>query len=90
MIERALTGTRMVAMQLTTDEGAFICNMHESDITKMAVREEGTFVIMHYAIRLDAMIEGQYEIHKTKVIDASTVDSYQEFHKKTRYMSRKA
>ena len=74
----------MVAMQLTTDEGAFICNIDESDIVKMAARESGTFVVIHYAIRIDAMYEGQYEIHRTKKIETSSIDYFQSFHKETR------
>ena len=90
MTERRIAGTKMVAIQLTTDDGAFIGNVLESDIMKMAAREEGTFIVIHCAIRLDTMIDGQYEIHKTKVIEASAVDSYQAFRKKTTYVSRKA
>ena len=90
MIEHQPTGTKMVAMQLTTDEGAFICNIDESDMTKMAARESGTFIVIHHAIRLDAMFEGQYEIHRTKMIETSSIDFYQSFHKKTTYAARKA
>lgn len=90
MIERKLIGAKMVAMQLSTDEGAFVCNVDEADITKMAARESGTFIIIHHAIRLDAMFEGQYEIHKTKMVETSSIDFYQSFHKKTRRTTRKA
>jgi len=75
----------MIAMQLTTDEGAFICNIDEADMTKMAARESGTFVVIHHVIRLDAMFEGQYEIHRTKTIETSSIDFYQSFHKKATY-----
>lgn len=39
MIEHRPAENSMVAMQLTTDEGAFICNIDKSDVTKMAARE---------------------------------------------------
>ena len=90
MIEHKPTEDRMVAMQLTTEEGAFICNIEESDIAKMAAKESGIFVVIHHAIRLDAMLEGQYELHKTKMIETSSIDFYQSFHKKTGYVTRKA
>jgi putative sterol carrier protein len=89
MIEHRPTEDSMVAMQLTTDEGAFICNIDKSDITKMAARESGTFIIIHYAIRLDAMFEGQYEIHRTKMIETSAIDFFQSFTKKSRCILRK-
>jgi hypothetical protein len=89
MIEHRLTGAKMVAMQLTTDEGAFICNIDESDMTKVAARESGTFIVIHHAIRLDAMFEGLYEIHRTKMIETSSIDFYQSFHKTTTYSARK-
>jgi hypothetical protein len=84
MIERRPGETRMVAVQLTTDEGAFICNIDESDIVKMSARESGAFVVIHCAIRIDAMYEGQYEIHRTKKIETSAIDHFQSFCKKNR------
>ncbi len=90
MIEHKPAEDRMIAMQLLTiDEGAFICNIEESDIAKMDAKESGIFVVIHYAIRLDAMFEGRYELHKTKMIETSSIDFYQSFHKKTRLMVRK-
>ena len=56
----------------------------------MAAKESGIFIVIHHAIRLDAMFEGQYEIHKTKMIETSSIDFYQSFHKKTKYVTRKA
>jgi hypothetical protein len=81
MIERKMTEDKMVAMQLTTDEGAFIGNIVESDVVKMAAKAPGIFVVIHCAIRLDAMFDGRYEIYKTKTIEASSIDFYQSFHK---------
>ncbi len=89
MIEHRATEDSMVAMQLTTDEGAFICNIDKSDIEKMAAKESGTFIIIHHAIRLDAMFEGQYEIHRTKIVETSTIDFFQSFTKKSRSILRK-
>jgi hypothetical protein len=90
MMERRPLETKLVAIQLTTDEGAFICNIDEVDVPKIAARESGIFIVIHHAIRLDAMFEGQYEIHKTKMVEASSIDFYQSFHKKARYARRKA
>jgi hypothetical protein len=90
MIEHQLAGAKMVAMQLTTDEGAFICNIDESDMTKMAARESGTFIAIHHVIRLDAMFEGQYEIHRTKMVETSSIDFYRSFHKEAMYTAGKA
>ncbi len=84
MIERKSAGTKMVAIQLTTDEGAFICNIDEIDVAKVAARESGAFVVIHHAIRLDAMFGDQYEIHKTKMIETGSIGFYQSFHKKAR------
>lgn len=86
MIERKMMEDRLVAMQLTTHEGAFICNMTESDVAKVAAKAPGSYVVIHCAIRLDAMFDGQYEIYKTKKIETSSIDFYQSFHKKTRYI----
>jgi hypothetical protein len=80
-MEREATETKIVAMRLITDEGAFICNIVESDIAKMAAKRPGTLVVMHYAIRLDAMFKGRYEIHRTKPIETSSIDFYQSFQK---------
>ena len=79
----------MVAMQLTTDEGAFICNVVESDVVKMAAKVPGIYVVIHCAIRLDAMFDGRYELYRTKAILTSSIDFYQSFHKKMRYIVRK-
>jgi hypothetical protein len=81
MIERAPVDHKMVAMQLTTDEGAFICNVNAGDVLKMAAKKSGVFVVMHCAIRLDSMFEGQYELYRTKIIEASSVDGYRPFEK---------
>lgn len=74
----------MVAMQLTTDEGAFVCNVDESDVPKMAITESGTFITVYFAIRLDAMLEGQYEIYRAKKIETSSIEFHQLFRKKRR------
>ena len=76
MIEHRRLRSRLVAMQLSTDEGTFICNVDESDIPRMAAGQTGTFVVIHHAIRLDAMYEGHYELHETKVVETSSVDFY--------------
>jgi hypothetical protein len=89
MIERKLLESKMVAMQLTTDEGAFICNVDELDVAKVAAKESGAFVVIHHAVRLDAMFGGQYEIHKTKIIETSSIDFYQPFHKRVKSTTRK-
>lgn len=78
---------KMVAMQLSTDEGAFICNMVESDIAKIAAKEPGGHVVVYCAIRLDGMSDGRYELHRTKTIEISSIDFYQSFHKKTGAMA---
>jgi hypothetical protein len=79
----------MVAVQLTTDEGAFICNIVESDVVKIAAKTPGTYVVIHCAIRLDAMFDGRYELYKTKTIETSSIDFYQSFQKKARDVTRK-
>jgi hypothetical protein len=89
MINRASVQSRMVAMQLGTHEGAFMCNVKETDLPKIDAGEAGIFIVIHCAIRLDAMIEGQYELHETKVIDASSIDFYQSLERKARYIVRK-
>lgn len=89
MIASKATDDKMVAMQLTTDEGAFICNMAESDIVKVAAKAPGIYVVIHCAIRLDAMSDGQYELYKTKTIETSSIDYYQSFRKKARYIARR-
>jgi hypothetical protein len=89
MNKQTLGEERMVAMQLTTDEGAYICNIEESDIAKMAAGKPGTFVILHCAIRLDAMIEGQCELYRAKRIETDSIDHYQCFQKKTVFLVRK-
>jgi hypothetical protein len=83
MIKQGPAEERMIAMQLTTDEGAFICNIAKSDVARMATGKSGTFVVLHCAIRLDAMIEGQYELHRTKRIETTSIDHYQSFKKST-------
>lgn len=75
---------KMVAMQLTTDEGAFVCNMVESDIPKIAAKEPGIHVVIYCAIRLDAMSGGRYELYKTRTIETNSIDSYQSLSKKKR------
>lgn len=75
---------KMVAMQLTTDDGSFICNMVQSDIVKMADREPGIHVVIYCAIRLDGMSNGRYELYKTKTIETISINFWQSFHKKTR------
>jgi hypothetical protein len=75
---------KMVAVQLMCDEGAFICNIIESDVARMSCREPGVFVVMHHAIRLDATFDGLYEIHRTKAIETSSVDFCQPFNKRPR------
>jgi len=89
MIEHAVVQPRMVAVQISTDEGAFICNVKESDLPKIDAGKAGTRIIIHCAIRLDAMIEGRYELHETKAIEASSIDSYQSLGRKARYLVRK-
>ena len=89
MIEHRPLKSRMVAMQLSTDEGAFICNVEESDIPRMDAGETGTFIVIHYAIRLDAMFEGQYELRETKVVEMSSIDSYRSLQGNARYTMRK-
>lgn len=74
---------KMVAMQLTTDEGAFLCNMVESDIVKIAAKKPGSHVVIRCAIRLDGMSGGRYELYRTKSIETSSIDYYQPFDKKT-------
>lgn len=78
---------KMVAMRLTTDEGAFICNMVESDIAKMAAKEPGIHIVIYCAVRLDGMPDGRYELYRTKTIETSSIDFYQCFHKKPRPVS---
>jgi hypothetical protein len=89
MIKQRPAEEKMVAMQLTTDEGAYICNIEESDIAKMDAGKPGTFVILHCAIRLDAMVEGQYELYRAKRIETDSIDHYQSFKKKSVYLVRK-
>ncbi len=84
MINRMPVEPRMVVVQLHTDEGAFICNVKESDLPKIDVGETGTYIVIHCAIRLDGMVEGQYELHRTKVIDTSSIDFYQPLSVKSR------
>jgi hypothetical protein len=90
MIDHKQVEAKMVAMQLTTDEGAFICNIDTTDVQKMAAKESGVFIIIHHAIRLDAMFEGQYEIHFAKMIETSSIDFYQSFTKKSKCVLKKA
>jgi hypothetical protein len=84
--ERTATA-KQVAMQMTTDEGAFICNVDKVDLAKIETKRAGTFIVAHCVIRLDAMFEGQFEIHRTKMIEASSIDYHQVFCKKTNYVS---
>lgn len=78
---------KMVAMQLTTDEGSFICNMVQSDIVKVAAKEPGIHVVIYCAIRLDGMSEGRYELYRTKTIETISINFWQSFHKKTRVIA---
>jgi hypothetical protein len=80
---------RMVAVQLSTDEGAFICNVRESDLTKIDAGKTGTLIVMYCAIRLDGLVDGRYELYRTKAIETSSVDFYQSLEKKERYAVRK-
>jgi len=88
-MEQTAAQPRMVPVQLSTHEGAFICNVKESDLPKIDAGETGTLVVIHCAIRLDAMIEGRYELHETKVIETSSVDFYQSLERRVRYVVRK-
>ena len=89
MMEQTVTQPGMVPVQMSTDEGIFICNIKESDLQKIDVGKTGGLVVIHCAIRLDAMIEGRYELHETKIIEASSVDFYQSLGRKARYIVRK-
>jgi hypothetical protein len=89
MIEHTVPLPQMVAVQLTTDEGAFICNVKESDLPRIDAGETGTLIVVHCAIRLDAMIRGRYELYETKVIETSSIDFYQSLQRKARYIVRK-
>jgi hypothetical protein len=73
----------MVALQLITDEGAYICNVRERDLPKIGAGTRGTFVIIHCAIRLDAMNHGLYELYETKKIEASSIDFYRSLQRET-------
>ena len=76
-------------MQLCTEEGAFICNVDESDIPRLAAGRTGTFIVIRHAIRLDAMYEGHYELHETKVIETSSIDFYRSLQGSTGHTVRK-
>jgi hypothetical protein len=89
MTEERSAQARMVAVQLRTDEGAFICNVKESDIKKIDAGDKNTFVVIHRAIRLDSMFEGQYELHETKVIKTLSIDSYRSLQGKPTLIVRK-
>jgi hypothetical protein len=73
-MEYAAAQPRLVAVQLGTDEGAFICNVKESDLPKIDAGKAGTLIVIYSAIRLDAMIGGRYELHERKAIEASSID----------------
>lgn len=73
-MEHAAAQPRMVAVQLGTDEGAFICNVKESDLPKIDAGKAGTLIVIYSAIRLDAMIGERYELHERKAIEASSID----------------
>jgi hypothetical protein len=64
----------MVPVQMNMEGGAFICNVRGSDLSTIEARERGTFVVVHCAIRLDAMRKGLYELYKTKEIETSSID----------------
>jgi hypothetical protein len=89
MIESAVVHSQMVAVQLKTDGGAFICNVKESDLPKIHAGKTGTHIIMHFAIRLDLMAEGRYELHETKSIDTSSIDFYRLLQKKAQNIMRR-
>ena len=72
---------KMVAVRLTCDDGAFICNVTESDVVRIASKQSGIFVVMHCAIRLDAMFGGLYEIHRMKSVETSSIDFCKPFMK---------
>jgi hypothetical protein len=79
MTARAFAGPDMVAIQLITDEGAFVCNVDRRDMAAMAVKESGTFVTIYHAIRVDSMFEDRYETHRSKTIETSSIAFYQSF-----------
>jgi|WetSurMetagenome_2_1015567.scaffolds.fasta_scaffold609449_1 hypothetical protein len=88
-MEQTAIKPRMVAVQLSTDEGAFICNVREADLPKIDAGKAGTHIVVHCVIRLDAMIDGRYELHETKIIETSSVDFYRSLEKKVQYIVRK-
>ncbi len=79
MIGRGFAGSEMVAIQLITDDGAFVCNVNKRDMAAMAIKESGTFVTIYHAIRVDAMFEDRYETHRSKMIETSSIAFYQSF-----------
>lgn len=89
MSEHSHAHLRMVPVQLNTDEGAFIGNIRESDLAKIDAAKPGIFVVVYCAIRLDATIEGRYELYGTKAIETSSIDFYQSLQRKERCAVRK-
>jgi hypothetical protein len=89
MIERTPIHSQMMAVQLCTDEGAYLCNIRESDMPTIEAAKRGTFVVVHCAIRLDAMSQGLYELHETKVIETSSIDFYRSLHGKPGQLVRR-
>ncbi len=89
MEQTAAQPRMMVAVQVSTDEGAFICNLRESDLPTIEAGEGGALIVMHCAIRLDGMIEGRYELYETKVIETSSIDCYQSLEGRVRHIIRK-
>ena len=87
-MEHAAVQPRMVAVQLGTDEGAFICNVKESDLPKIDAGKTGTLIVIHCAIRLDAMIGERYELHETKIIETSSIDFCQSLQSRVRYVRK--
>ena len=88
MMERT-SQAKMIPVQLATDDGAYICNVREADLARIDAGTRGTFVVIHCAIRLDAMKEGLYELYETKVIETSSIDFYKSLLRNTQYVVRK-
>jgi hypothetical protein len=71
----------MLPVQMITKDGAFICNVRESDLSAIEAKESGTFVVVHCAIRLDTMHGELYELHETKEIEVSSIDFCRPIHR---------
>ena len=72
----ALARLKWCPSRLATDDGAYICNVREADLARIDVGARGTFVVIHCAIRLDAMKEGLYELYETKVVETRSCDRF--------------